>query len=101
MACFGNFFFILPTINLSAKRSAWVTTSRGFAFVWLTPILPNLELRIFPESRTSCLIKFSMYFFWSRLSDSNRPPAVYGTAALPDELSRHWQFSIAKCYIYV
>ncbi len=26
---------------------------------------------------------------WSRLSDLNRPPAVYDTAALPDELSRH------------
>ena len=25
---------------------------------------------------------------WSRLSDLNRPPAVYDTAALPDELSR-------------
>ena len=26
--------------------------------------------------------------FWSRLSDSNRPPTVYKTVALPDELSR-------------
>ncbi len=26
---------------------------------------------------------------WSRLSDSNRPPTVYKTVALPDELSRH------------
>ena len=28
-------------------------------------------------------------FRWSRLPDLNRPPTVYDTVALPDELSRH------------
>ena len=39
------------------------------------------------------IIHFSLFFLWSRISDSNRSPTAYKAVALPNELIRHILFT--------
>ncbi len=77
-----------PTFNIVLDPIAMFLCPPSYDFGAQTSPLLHQKLILIQKGKFVASARRSLGEVWSRLSDSNRPPTVYKTVALPDELSR-------------